>query len=74
MKNIAMKRSKLAVPFTRFVYVDTAQLEENHEFELSVAQPLKASTGEKCFKLTLLEHPLQEVCRFATCQNQIIPD
>lgn len=59
-----MKRSQLAVPVARFVYVDTTQLEENHEFELSVAEPLKASSGEKCFKLKLLEHPLQEVYCF----------
>ena len=56
-----MKRSQLAVPVAQSAHVDTAQLEENHEFELSVAEPLKASSGEKCFQLKLLEHPLQEV-------------
>jgi len=59
--NLAMKRSKLAVPVAKFVHVDEAQLEENHEFELSVAPQLKTSIGEKCFKLKLLEHPLKEV-------------
>ncbi len=63
MKSLAKKRSQLAVPVARFVHVDTTQLEENHEFELSVAEQLKSSSGAKCFKLNLLEHPLQEVCR-----------
>ena len=62
-----MKRSQLAVPVARFVHVDATQLEESHEFELSEAQQLKASTGEKCFKLKLLEHPLEEVKR--NCLN-----
>lgn len=61
MKNIGIKRSQLAVPVARFVHVDAAQLEDNHEFELSIAQPPNASLGEKVFKLKLLEHPLQEV-------------
>ena len=56
-----MARSQLPVSITRLAYVDTAQLEENHEFGLS-STSLKASTGENCFKLQLLEHPLQEVC------------
>ena len=56
-----MKRSKPAVPVAKFVHVDETQLEENHEFELSVAPQLQTSTGEKCFKLKLLEHPLKEV-------------
>lgn len=58
MKNLGIKRSQLAVPVA-FVHVDTAQLEDNHEFELSIAQ--NASLEEKVFKLKLLEHPLQEV-------------
>ena len=56
-----MARSQSAMSIARLAYVDTAQLEENHEFELSPTS-LKASTGENCFKLQLLEHPLQEVC------------
>ena len=63
LKNLGIKRSQLAVPVTRFFHVDATQLEDNHEFELSEARQLKASTGEKCFKLKLLEHPLKEVCR-----------
>ena len=63
LKNLAMKRSQLVVPVARFVHVDAAQLQESHEFELSVAQQLKAGSGEKCFKVKLLEHPLKEVCR-----------
>ena len=58
-----MRRSQLTVPVIRFVHVDTAQLEENYEFELSVAQPSPNITTQKCFKLKLLEHPLKEVCR-----------
>ena len=57
-----MKRSQSAAPVTRFVHVDTTQLEENHEFELYKTQSEQASSGEKYFKLKLLEHPLQEVC------------
>ena len=51
------------MPFTRFVYVDTAQLEENHEFQLTVVHPSAndVSLGETCYKLQLLEHPLTEV-------------
>lgn len=56
-----MARSQLPVSIARLAYVDTAQLEENHEFELS-STSLKTSAGENCFKLQLLEHPLQEVC------------
>ena len=61
LKNLGIKRSQLAVPATRFCHVDATQLEDSHEFALSAAWQLKASTGEKCFKLKLLEHPLKEV-------------
>ena len=61
-----MKRSQSAAPVARFVHVDTAQLEENHEFELCKTQSEQASSGEKSFKLRLLEHPLQEVCHLAS--------
>ena len=57
-----MKRSQSAAPVARFVHVDTTQLEENHEFKLYKTQSEQASSGEKAFKLKLLEHPLQEVC------------
>ena len=51
------------MPSTRFVYVDTAQLEENHEFQLVVVHPSADDVilGETCYKLQLLEHPLTEV-------------
>ena len=54
----------MAVPSTKFVYVDNAQLEENHEIQLVPAQVEFANTsllGETYYKLQLLEHPLQEV-------------
>ena len=63
LKNLGIKRSQVAVPATRFCHVDATQLEDSHEFKLSAAQQLKATTGEKCFKLKLLEHPLKEVRR-----------
>lgn len=53
----------MAVPATRFCHVDATQLEDSHEFKLSAAQQIKATTGENCFKLKLLEHPLKEVRR-----------
>ncbi|XP_020632537.1 uncharacterized protein LOC110069365 [Orbicella faveolata] len=66
--NAAIKRSQLAVPVARFVHVDATQLEENHEFELSAAPQLKAVSGEKCFKLKLLEHPLKEETPFTSVE------
>lgn len=69
-----MKRSQLAVPVARFVHVDAAQLQESHEFELSVAPQLKAGSGEKCFKLKLLEHPLNEVLSLNLAQQKQTPD
>ena len=45
----------------RFVHVDTAQLEENHEFQLTPLSVTNASLGENIYKLKLLEDPLQEV-------------
>ena len=53
----------MAVPRTKFAYVDNAQLEENHEIQLAPAQLESANTslGETYYKLQLLEHPLQEV-------------
>lgn len=59
---IGLQRSQLKVPFTKFVYVDSAQLDENHEFRLSQIQlPFTNSDlGETYFKLQLLEHPLPE--------------
>ena len=56
-----MKRSQLAWTFTKVAHVDTAQLKESHEFQLSVAQPSNASLGEIYYKLKLLEDPLPEV-------------
>lgn len=45
----------------RFVHVDTAQLEEDHEFKLSIAQPSpNTTTWHKCFKLELQDDPLKE--------------
>ena len=65
MKKLGMKRSQLAVPVARFVHVDTAHSKENHEFELSVAQPSpNTMIWQKCFKLRPLEDPLTEVCRY----------
>lgn len=59
--NIAMKRSQCVEPPARFVYVDTAQLDENHEFELQKLQSAEViDSGNKSFQLKLLEHPLQE--------------
>lgn len=62
LANLGIKRSHLAAPFTKFVYIDTAQLEEDHELQLSIAQQqiTNASSGENYYKLKLLEHPLQE--------------
>ena len=53
----------MAFPCKRFVYVDNAQLEENHEIQLAPAQLAFANTrlGETYYKLELLEDPLQEV-------------
>ncbi|XP_067034553.1 uncharacterized protein [Acropora muricata] len=59
---IGLQRAQMAVPPTKFAYVDSAQLEENHEIQLSPAQlPFSNSRfGEPHYKLQLLEHPLQE--------------
>ncbi|XP_066030707.1 uncharacterized protein [Pocillopora verrucosa] len=57
--NRAMKRSQNVRPPARFVYVDTAQLEENHEFELQALQSDQVTGYEnKSFQLKPLEHPL----------------
>ena len=62
LKNLGMKRSEMDVRYTRFVHIDTAQLEENHEFQLTIAPaPVNAGLGENYYKLKLLEHPLEEV-------------
>ena len=45
----------------KVVHVDTAHLEEDHEFKLSIAQP--RLTRDKCFKLKLQDDPLKGVCR-----------
>lgn len=66
-----LRRFQTKVPFTKFVYVDAAQLEDNHEFELkSVPLPLANSKGP-CYKLQLLEHPLNEetVSGFTDVEN-----
>ena len=62
-KCIGLQRAQLAVPPTKFAYVDSAQLEENHEIQLAPAQlPFSNSRlGEPHYNLQLLEHPLQEV-------------
>ena len=52
----------MAVPFTKIVHVDTAQPDENHEFQLSPNEQT-AALGENFYKLKLLEHPLQEVSK-----------
>ncbi|CAH3113247.1 unnamed protein product [Pocillopora meandrina] len=56
--NLAIKRSRNVKPPDRFVYVDTAQLEENHEFELQKLESDQVTgSGNKSFRLKLLEHP-----------------
>ena len=58
-----MKRSQNVEPPARFVYMDTAQMEENHEFELQKLQSDQVTgSGNNYFKLKLLEHPLGKVC------------
>ncbi|CAH3144164.1 unnamed protein product [Porites lobata] len=59
--NRAMKYSQRAAPL-KFVHVDTAQLEENHELYLSVAPtPItNASLGEYYYKPILRGPPLKE--------------
>lgn len=58
-----MKRSQNVEPPARFVYMDTAQMEENHEFELQKLQSDQViGSGNNYFKLKLLEHPLGKVC------------
>ena len=62
-KNLAIKRSRGVKPIARFVYVDTAQLEENHEFGLQKLQLDQVTgSGNKSFQLKLLEHPRGKVC------------
>ena len=62
-KNLAIKRSRNVKPPDRFVYVDTAQLEENHEFELQKLESDQVTgSGNKSFRLKLLEHPRGKVC------------
>ena len=62
-KCIGVLRAQLAAPSTKFAYVDSAQLEENHEIQLAPAQLPFSNTrlGEPHYNLQLLEHPLQEV-------------
>ena len=60
-----MKRSESTEPSARFVFVDTAQLEENHEFELQnskLQSDQVTGSGYKSFQLKLLGHPLGKVC------------
>lgn len=58
-----MKQLQRTARFTKFVYIDMAQLTENHEFKLTIAPPRRThvSLGENSYKLELLEHPLKEV-------------
>ncbi|XP_022803029.1 uncharacterized protein LOC111340448 isoform X1 [Stylophora pistillata] len=58
--NLGMKRSLRVEPLARFCYVDTAQLKDDHEFELHKIRSEEASSIEKSFQLRLLEHPLEE--------------
>ena len=53
----------MAVPRTKFAYVDNAQLGENHEIQLAPVQLAFANTslGETYYKLQPLEHLLQKV-------------
>ena len=63
-----MKRSESTEPSARFVLVDTAQLEENHEFELQNSKlqlDQVTGSGDKSFQLKLLGHPLGGVPDFA---------
>ena len=62
-QNLALKQLQRTTRFTKFVYVDMAQLTENHEFKLTIAPPRRThvSLGENSYKLELLEHPLKEV-------------
>jgi len=59
IKASACKGLQRAQPITKFVYVDSAQLEENHEIQLAPTQVTFARL-EETYKLQLLEHPLQE--------------
>ena len=64
LKNRELKRSScgLRAP-VRSSFVDAAQLDENHEFQLSnVQQPPDAPWEGRAYKLDLLEHPLPEAC------------
>ena len=59
-----MKKTSKKKFVVRFVHVDTAHLEEDYEFKLSIAQPSpNTTTWHKCFKLELQDDPLKEVCR-----------
>ena len=61
-KCIGVQRTQSAVPITKFVYVDNAQLEEKHDIQLAPTQLAFAGLEETCYKLQLLPgHPLQEV-------------
>lgn len=55
--NLGMKRSQLVKPPARFCYVDTAQLTDDHEFELHQIELEEASSRKKYYQLRLLEHP-----------------
>ena len=56
-----MKRFRTGGRYTSFVHIDTAQLEENQEFQLTPPPVTNAGLGENNYKLKLLEDPLQEV-------------
>ena len=59
-----MKKTSKKKFVARFVHVDTAQLEEDREFKLSIAQPSpNTMMWQKCFKLELQDDSLKEVCR-----------
>ena len=68
-----MKRSQNVKPPARFVYVDTAQLEENHEFELQALQSDQVTGYEnKSYQLKPLEHPLGKVCPIILYENDCL--
>ena len=70
-QNLALKQLQRTTRFTKFVYIDMAQLTENHEFKLTIAPPRRTnvSLGENSYKLELLEHPLKEVPFFMLSLN-----
>ena len=59
-----MKKTNKKKFVARFVHVDTAHLEEDYEFKLSIAQPSpNTMTWQNFFKLELQDDPLKMVCR-----------